>query len=345
MKKLSIIVPCYNVENFIDRCLSSLTGQTLSKECYEIILVDDASTDRTWQHINEWEKKYPDLILAVHCDENGKMGRARNIGLSYATGEYVGFTDSDDWVEPEMFAALLAEAEKNKEDVVSCGHIRDYGSNGNMLTGRGNGKICRLAIATEEQRKRFIMDSPMRFNVWDKIVRKEILDRNEICFPEQVAYEDIYFSALLHMYVQKVAHIDMVYYHYYVNPDSTVLKKNVAYHYDIMTVNEKLWKTLKARGLWDRYKEALEIDMLFIWYLATLKIICLRFESPPYDMFCRLKKMTLLYMPDCLKNAYIPVYMKEFYQLLLKLLEMQISPEVLSQIAEMYRQYVQIDKV
>ena len=139
MKKLSIIVPCYNVENFIDRCLSSLTGQTLSKECYEIILVDDASTDRTWQHINEWEKKYPDLILAVHCDENGKMGRARNIGLSYATGEYVGFTDSDDWVEPEMFAALLAEAEKNKEDVVSCGHIRDYGGNGNMLTGRGNG--------------------------------------------------------------------------------------------------------------------------------------------------------------------------------------------------------------
>ena len=112
-----------------------------------------------------------------------------------------------------------------------------------------------------------------------------------------------------------------------------------------MTVNEKLWKTLKARGLWDRYKEALEIDMLFIWYLATLKIICLRFERPPYDMFCRLKKMTLLYMPDCLKNAYIPVYMKEFYQLLLKLLEMQISPEVLSQIAEMYRQYVQIDKV
>ena len=79
MKKLSVIVPCYNVEQYIDRCMESLVNQTLDKSEYEIILVDDASEDSTWEHIESWEKQYPELVIAVHCDENGKMGRARNI--------------------------------------------------------------------------------------------------------------------------------------------------------------------------------------------------------------------------------------------------------------------------
>ena len=159
MKRLSIIVPCYNVEKYIDRCLMSLTEQTLSRSAYEIILVDDASTDTTWQHITAWEAKYPELILAVHCDENGKMGRARNIGLSYATGEYVGFADSDDWVEPEMFEALLSEAETNGQDVVICRHLRDRGNDFQKLDDKGTGKIYRAVIDTEEKRRQLIVEN------------------------------------------------------------------------------------------------------------------------------------------------------------------------------------------
>ncbi len=96
-----------------------------------------------------------------------------------------------------------------------------------------------------------------------------------------------------------------------------MLKKEAAYHGDIITVNEMLVETLKERGFWETYQKSLEIDLLFIWYLATVKIICLRFEKPPYEMFCRLKRSILFYIPECLKNPYIPVYMKEFYQLLL----------------------------
>lgn len=107
MKKLSIVVPCYNVEKYIDRCVNSLVNQTLSHSEYEIILVDDASADDTWKHITDWEQRFPELIMAIHCDENGKMGKARNIGVSYASGEYIGYTDSDDWVEPDMYKTLL----------------------------------------------------------------------------------------------------------------------------------------------------------------------------------------------------------------------------------------------
>lgn len=95
MKKLSVIVPCYNVGQYIDRCVESLTSQTLDKSQYEIILVDDASTDDTWKHIEDWENRFPNIIITVHCDVNGKMGRARNIGLTYASGEYIGYADSD----------------------------------------------------------------------------------------------------------------------------------------------------------------------------------------------------------------------------------------------------------
>ena len=342
MKRLSIIVPCYNVEKYIDRCLKSLTGQTLAQDAYEIILVDDASTDTTWQHITAWEAKYPELILAVHCDENGKMGRARNIGLSYATGEYVGFADSDDWVEPEMFEALLSEAEENRQDVVICRHIRDRGNDFQKLADKGTGKIYRAVIDTEEKRRQLIVENTMSYAVWDKVIRRSLLTENEIVFPEGLAYEDIYFGSLLQLYAKRIAKMDRIYYHYFVNQKSTVLSRETGYHKDIMMVNQLVLQTYQERGMWERYHDELELDLLFTWYLATVKVICLRFDKPPYDMFCRLKEDILANMPGCVNNKYIKTSMREFHQLLMQLLTCYVTPSVLCRIAEQYRQYLQI---
>ena len=344
MKKLSIIVPCYNVEKYIDRCLKSLTGQTLTQDAYEIILVDDASTDTTWQHITAWEAKYPELILAVHCDENGKMGRARNIGLSYATGEYVGFADSDDWVEPEMFEALLSEAETNGQDVVICRHLRDRGNDFQKLDDKGTGKIYRAVIDTEEKRRQLLVENTMIYAVWDKVIRRSLLTENEIVFPEGLAYEDIYFGSLLQLYAKRIAKMDRIYYHYFVNQKSTVLSRETGYHKDIMMVNQLVLQTYQERGMWERYHDELELDLLFTWYLATVKVICLRFDKPPYDMFCRLKEDILANMPGCVNNKYIKTSMREFHQLLMQLLTCYVTPSVLCRIAEQYRQYLQIDQ-
>lgn len=344
MKRLSIIVPCYNVEKYIDRCLKSLTGQTLAQDVYEIILVDDASTDTTWQHITAWEAKYPELILAVHCDENGKMGRARNIGLSYATGEYVGFADSDDWVEPEMFEALLSEAEENRQDVVICRHIRDRGNDFQKLADKGTGKIYRAVIDTEEKRRQLIVENTMSYAVWDKVIRRSLLTENEIVFPEGLAYEDIYFGSLLQLYAKRIAKMDRIYYHYFVNQKSTVLSKETGYHKDIMMVNQLVLQTYQERGMWERYHDELELDLLFTWYLATVKVICLRFDKPPYDMFCRLKEDILANMPGGVNNKYIKTSMREFHQLLMQLLTCYVTPSVLCRIAKQYRQYLQIDQ-
>ena len=123
----SIIVPCYNVEKYIDRCFESLKRQTIGIEQMEIIFVDDASADHTWDRLCEIEKQYPDNVILVHCIDNGRQGKARNIGMAYATSDYVGFVDSDDWVEPDMYEIMLGEMIKNDRDIVYCKFFRDSG--------------------------------------------------------------------------------------------------------------------------------------------------------------------------------------------------------------------------
>ena len=106
MSKISVIIPCYNAENVLDNCLESLTAQTIGIENLEIILVNDASTDGTYDRLCQWEQKYPDSIMVINCTENGRQGRARNIGLEYAGADYIGYMDIDDIAEPEMFEEL-----------------------------------------------------------------------------------------------------------------------------------------------------------------------------------------------------------------------------------------------
>ena len=116
--RISVIVPCYNVENMVGECLESIIGQSIGLSHLEIILVDDASTDGTVQILKEYEKRYPDNIMLILCDENGRQGTARNIGLSYATGEYISFVDSDDWIHKDMYKVLVDIMEKNDCDIV-----------------------------------------------------------------------------------------------------------------------------------------------------------------------------------------------------------------------------------
>lgn len=120
MKKISIIVPCYNAENCIDRCIQSLLEQTIGIENLELIFVNDASTDGTMTRLQQWEARYADSILVIDCEKNGKQGMARNIGLSYASAPYIGFMDNDDMAEPDMFEKLYEKATLYDCDLVAC---------------------------------------------------------------------------------------------------------------------------------------------------------------------------------------------------------------------------------
>ena len=103
MKKVTVITPCYNSERYLGECLESLEMQTIGMEQLELILVNDASTDHTWEMILEFENKYPDSVIAINLPENRRQGGARNEALKYATGEYIAFLDSDDTALPETY--------------------------------------------------------------------------------------------------------------------------------------------------------------------------------------------------------------------------------------------------
>ena len=120
MKEISLIVPCYNAIKYIDHFMEALEAQTIGINQLEVIFVDDASTDATFQKLCEWEQRYPESIMVVHCEKNGKQGAARNIGIEYASAEYLAYADIDDVMDPCMYEKLLIAAKQQECDLVVC---------------------------------------------------------------------------------------------------------------------------------------------------------------------------------------------------------------------------------
>ena len=189
MLKISIIIPCYNVSDYIDRCLTSIANQTIGAGCLQIICIDDASTDDTWQHLQKWEQQYPDNLVLIHLDTNSRQGTARNIGMQYVSAPWVTFIDADDWVEPDYCEIMYAYADKLDCDVVCCSYKRDTAQTLSLLDNRGSGRRY-LLIDTVEKRKIFFLNKSMNDPAWAKLIRTSLLVENQIYFAENRAYED-----------------------------------------------------------------------------------------------------------------------------------------------------------
>ena len=310
MAAISIIIPCYNVSPYIDRCLTSVTSQTIDLSLLEIICVDDASTDNTWNKLQKWEANYPDNIMIIHCEKNGHLGKARNIGLQYASSPWISFIDSDDWIEPDYFEKLYFAAVHTNSDIVSCEHIRDFSTT--LTYNRDadydyskdyiNGKL--LTLDTEEKKKLYIRFMSTDLTAWGKLIKSSVLFDNDIFFPEGLAYEDNYWGTLLHFYVKRIYKIDLPLYHYFVNPNSITLSENRDYHDDFLTVQLLKWNAFLERGFFKDYSEEIIFDFLHSCYLDFLKIICLRFNPPSFSRFLLLREIILTHIPEYMDNKY-----------------------------------------
>lgn len=337
-KLISIIIPCYNVEKYIDRCFDSLLSQTIGFDKLEIILIDDCSTDGTWDKLTAIEASYPESVMIIHCDENGRQGRARNIGLQYASAPYIGFVDSDDWIEPDMYEKLYAKMTAYQCDIVKCQEWRDTAKPDQVLAPKLTGEQDRpLKIDTVEKRKIFIACTSIGCGVCDKLFTRDFLIQNNIFFPEKVAYEDLFFATLCYFYTTKVYILEERLYHYYVNPASTVLSPDASHHFDILTVHKMLWAECEGRGFLAEYRKEVEYQFLTLCYLVAMKIISLRLKKAPYNFFLELKEETLKRIPDYRANPYIKDYVTEMNQMLLQLLDLPISEQDLIAVCNVIR--------
>lgn len=210
--KLSIIIPCYGVERYLDRCMETIVRQTLKD--IEIILVDDKSPDRVPQMCDEWANKDA-RIKVIHKEKNEGLGFARNTGLDAATGEYVAFVDSDDYVDPTMYEKLYAASEQGTVDVVYCGLRQETSKKQYVLindfeTIKVFGHEYSLKVAqsfigrTDICRKnRFFM------SVWHGIYKRDIIANRHLRFfsEREILSEDLPFQLEFCLNADKVKFI------------------------------------------------------------------------------------------------------------------------------------------
>ena len=282
MRKISIIIPCYNVSRYLDRCLDSIVMQSIGMEALEIIFIDDASTDDTWERLQRWEKRFPDNILLIHSDVNGKPGAARNIGLQYASADYVAFVDADDWLEKDYFEKLYVPAAHYKCDVVVCGAILDRS---NSLTyfskeERDAGSEEHFVTTSREVKKLLFRYRILGETVWGKLIRKNLITGRKLFFPEGLFYEDVYWMPQLYVYATDVFAMGEKLYHHYQNLNSVVFSRNTDHHLDCITIQEMKWRNYIKRNFLKKYRKELEYDSLHD-ALGITNMIISRYDYPP----------------------------------------------------------------
>jgi len=329
MAKISVIIPCYNVESYIDRCLTSVTKQSIGIDSLEIICVDDASTDHTWQKLQQWEQRYPDQIMILHFDINSRQGTARNVALEYTSAPWISFIDSDDWVEPDYFEKLLYYGDQTDSDIVICQTVRDSSQELSFLDNTKTSKQDRyMVIDSLEKRKLFLVLRSMDSLACAKIVRTSLLLEHQIFFPENLTYEDTYWGSLLHMYAERVYFLEERLYHYYINEHSSVLQTDSDHHLDLLTVQMKLWSEWERRGLLEELREELEYDFLHSCYLRFIKVLVYRYQKPPLSLFLLLQQLIQIRIPDYSRNKYLQqIEQPDFYQFLFQAIHLPMNKD------------------
>ena len=182
---ISVIVPAYNVENYIDKCIESIINQTYKN--LEILIVDDGSTDNTGKKIDNWATK-DNRITVIHIENEG-LAVARNTLLDLAKGEYIGFVDSDDYIEPNMYEELLNAIKKNSCDISICSFTNVY-EDGTKKKKHKDDTIEEIWTPTRCLYQLYEPDQDIMSLAWNKLYKRKVWDN--IRYPEHRIYEDAY---------------------------------------------------------------------------------------------------------------------------------------------------------
>jgi Glycosyltransferases involved in cell wall biogenesis len=335
-KKISVIVPCYNVSEFIHRCVESLVNQTIGIEDMECIFVDDASTDDTLEKLISWEGKFPESILVVPCQENHKQGAARNVGLSYATGQYIAFLDSDDYVDARMYEAMYQKAVDLKCDVVGSFFARETRDGRQLYRDETGLETEKLVKVDTRAKRKELMVNGLPSGVNTRLYRRNLIIGNHLFFPEDIQYEDNYWGAILLEMVSSYYIIDSCFYHYVVNEASTVMEQNAVHHLDRLVIEVMKVEKYKEDGMFEEYHDEIEFNFLRLFFINTIRILFVRFDQIPYQIIYDMQGWVRELFPNYQRNPYLeklpPLQLE-----LLKIIQVDLTPEKIEILAQGYR--------
>ncbi|MGL4831454.1 MAG: glycosyltransferase [Propionibacteriaceae bacterium] len=247
LPSISLIVPIYNVEQYLARCLDSILAQDYPN--LEVILVNDGSPDSSAQIIVDYDAAHPGRFR-VHTQENQGLGAARNNGVVLATGEFVAFMDSDDWIEPRFISDLAQAAVTHNADIAVCSNYCDF-ERGPCLR---YPFLTHHAVMTGEQAAKRSFDLlTMPVVAWNKLYRKSLFTDNDIAYPS-IYYEDIATTGRLLAKADRVAVVRKPLYHYCYRATGITgrfSQRNIDSYLSAISI---LRDFLYREGLWDSWQ-------------------------------------------------------------------------------------------
>ena len=245
-KTVSMIIPVYNVRDYLRKCLDSVAAQTY--KALEVIVVNDGSPDDSLEIILEYTAKYPHF--SCYTIENRGQGGARNYGMEQAKGDYIMFLDSDDYIAPNCVEALVLAAESTGSDMVvaNCYDVREDGS---ILNAYKN--VYKSAVTNLAQDPEILFN---RVAPWGKLYRRELLEGLQ--FACRVWYEDMRLIPKLYLRASKVCYIEDSLVYYVQRRGSTMNNKNYRRNLEVIEAFEDLLGWFREQGAYETYKDAME---------------------------------------------------------------------------------------
>ena len=293
MKQLSVIIPFYNAEKYLERCVFSVIKACENNKNVEILLINNNSADKSLELAKKLQKKYHDLISTLECKTPGAAA-VRNFGAKKAAGKYIWFIDADDEITPDSVKKLLEKAEKNDSDLVMMGAKRIY----------PDGHTDYLSAVDEKKpdfKSRFV-----RYGAgpWMFLILKKWWDNNSFSFKEGIIHEDMELMSSLILYTDKFSSVDEPLYLYYQNDESVLHKKKWDDHaFDIFPALSGLYQRFEAVGATNEYHDELE------WFFFCFLLIdsAKDFAKSPEGRsgFSRSREMLKEYFPAWRRNRFL----------------------------------------
>lgn len=249
---ISVIVPIYNVEQYLDRCVESIVNQTYQN--LEIILVDDGSPDNCQIMCDKWAER--DCRIKVLHKQNGGLSDARNAGMEIATGEWIGFVDGDDWIEPEMYQLLSDYMIEHDCDISACGVQMDWEdcTSSRRLTADG---CC--VLNTEEAMRASIEETWLKQPVWYKLYKSRIV--KDILFPVGKHHEDVFWTYQAIGRAEKIGIFDCPCYHY-LQRSGSIMGEG----YSLKRLDSLEAKLARVQYIQNRMPELTNIAKIDLWF-------------------------------------------------------------------------------
>ena len=302
--RLSVIVSVYNDnhDNFLQQCMDSILDQDLSEDDYEVIAVDDLSTDDSLEVLREYEKK-DKRVKVIAREENGGPGAGKNTGIRAAQGTYVAYIDHDDFIAKDAYKRLLELAEK--EDADLCGGGWQVMNNVTKVIKPMENKVFNKTGEITDEMREMIYVRGERF--WNKIIRKSIITDSDIYLSEGTYIDDTPTTPVWMCLCEKYAHLDEIVYTTRVHTDSSS-RSGLTYEkaHQHMITQHRMVENAKKAGIYDKFKTAIQFRYFYRGYIQS-SYLCRKTMKPMEVMkyYVALRHDLLVHVPGFRANKYI----------------------------------------